>query len=96
MDKNYYVYILASQKNGTLYVGVTSELVKRVWQHKNNVVEGFTQKHQVHQLVYYEQHEDSYSAIQREKRLKEWKRQWKLDLIEGMNPEWRDLYNDII
>jgi len=96
MDKNYYVYILTSQKNGTLYVGVTSELVKRVWQHKNNVVEGFTQKHQVHQLVYYEQREDSYSAIQREKRLKEWKRQWKLDLIEGMNPEWRDLYNDII
>lgn len=96
MDKQFYVYILANQRNGTLYVGVTSDLVKRVWQHKSNVVKGFTQKYGVHQLVYYEQHGNSYSAIQREKRLKEWKRQWKLDLIEGMNPDWKDLYDEII
>ncbi|AUD79607.1 endonuclease [Kangiella profundi] len=96
MDKQFYVYVMASKKNGTLYIGITSNLVKRVWEHKNNAVEGFTKKYEVHQLVYYEQHESSYSAIQREKRLKEWKRKWKLDLIEGMNPEWKDLYDEII
>jgi putative endonuclease len=90
----YYVYIMASKRNGTLYTGVTSNLVKRVYEHKNDLVEGFTKKYGVHRLVYYEQHRDVRSAIQREKRLKAWKRQWKLELIEEMNPEWNDLYDD--
>jgi putative endonuclease len=86
------VYILASVLNGTLYVGVTSDLVKRVWQHRNEVVDSFTSRHHVHHLVWYEQHETMESAILREKRLKDWKRAWKLRLIEGENPEWIDLY----
>jgi putative endonuclease len=92
MNKKFHVYILASKRNGTLYIGVTSDLIKRVWQHKNNLVEGFTEKYRVHRLVYYEQHENAESAIRREKRLKEWKRQWKLALIEKDNAEWEDLY----
>ena len=95
MEKYYYTYILASKRNGTLYVGVTSDLVKRVYQHRNQLVEGFTSKYQVHHLVYFEQHQDILSAIQREKRLKEWQRKWKLALIEKHNPEWRDLYPEI-
>ena len=95
MEKYYYSYILASKRNGTLYVGVTSDLVKRVYQHRNQLVEGFTAKYQVHHLVYFEQHQDVLSAIQREKRLKEWQRKWKLDLIEKHNPKWRDLYTEI-
>ena len=95
MEKDFYVYIMASKKNGTLYVGVTSDLVKRVYQHKHNLVEGFTQKHQVHTLVYYEQHFSAESAIKREKRLKEWQRKWKIDLIEKTNPKWNDLYPEI-
>ena len=89
-------YILASKRNGTLYVGVTSELVKRIWQHKNNMVEGFTKRYNVHQLVWYELHESMESAIEREKRLKEWKRKWKLELIESSNPYWQDLYHTIV
>src|SRR5690606_17514262 len=85
------VYMLASQRNGTLYVGVTSDLVKRIWEHKNNAVKGFTQKYNVHNLVWYEQHGTMDSAINREKAIKEWKRRWKLELIETTNPEWRDL-----
>jgi putative endonuclease len=92
----YYVYIMASKKKGTLYIGVTSNLIKRVYEHKNNLVEGFTKKYGIHNLVYYEQTEDANSAIQREKRMKAWKRQWKIELIESMNPNWKDLYNDII
>ena len=84
------VYILANKRNGTLYVGVTSDLTKRIWEHKNNLVEGFTKKYHVHQLVWYELHESMESAIMREKRLKEWKRAWKLELIEGKNPDWLD------
>ena len=84
--KNFCVYMLASQRNGTLYVGVTSDLVKRIWQHKGGVVEGFTKKYQLKRLVYYEQHENAESAIRREKRLKEWKREWKIALIEKGNP----------
>jgi len=87
-----YVYMMASARNGTLYIGVSSDLVKRVWQHKNNVVEGFTQKYQVHLLVWYEVHHDIESAISREKALKKWNRIWKLRLIEQFNPEWQDLY----
>lgn len=86
------VYILASKRNGTLYIGVTSALIKRVWEHKNNVVEGFTSAYDVHMLVWYEVHESMESAIRREKALKEWNRGWKLRLIESVNPEWNDLY----
>ena len=90
------VYILASKRNGTLYVGVTSDLIKRIWEHKNNVVEGFTKKHNIHKLVWFEVHEEIISAIAREKSIKKWNRKWKLELIEKQNPEWRDLYNDLI
>ena len=91
----YCVYILASKRNGTLYIGVTNNLMKRVYEHKNDLVEGFTKKYGVHRLVYYEQSEDVKSAIEREKRLKAWQRRWKLKLIEEMNPEWTDLYDQL-
>jgi putative endonuclease len=90
------VYILASKKNGTLYTGVTSDLAKRVWEHKNNLVMGFAKRYSIHSLVWYEVHESMESAIEREKRLKDWKRIWKLKLIESNNPEWLDLYDTII
>ena len=93
---DYYVYILASKKNGTLYIGVTSNLIKRVYEHKNNLVEGFTQKYNVHQLVYFEQTSSVESAITREKQMKKWRRQWKIELIQEKNMEWKDLYFDII
>ena len=89
------VYMLASQRNGTLYVGVTSDLAKRVWKHRNNVVEGFTAQYNVHMLVWYEVHETMESAIQREKAIKEWKRTWKIRRIGEMNPDWNDLYESI-
>lgn len=87
----YYVYILASQRNGTLYTGVTNDLKRRVWEHKHDLVKGFTEKYSVHLLVYYEIHEDIEQAILREKQIKKWKRIWKLNLIEGKNPNWDDL-----
>jgi len=90
------IYILASKKNGTLYVGVTSDLIKRIWQHKNDLVEGFTKKYAVHDLVYYEIHETMESAITREKNIKAWKRAWKIELIEKNNLIWRDLYHDLL
>ncbi|HQS36907.1 MAG: hypothetical protein B7Y16_07100 [Methylotenera sp. 24-45-7] len=90
------VYILTSRRNGTLYTGVTSNLIQRVWQHKNDLVDGFSKKYQAHALVWYEIHESMESAIVREKQIKEWKRQWKLDLIEKTNPYWNDLYSTII
>ena len=90
------VYILANKRNGTLYVGVTADLIKRIWEHKNNVVKGFTERYGVHQLVWYELHETMESAIRREKALKNWKRVWKLDLIERSNPHWQDLYETIV
>ena len=93
--KQYYVYILASRRNGTLYVGTTSDLVKRVHDHKNDLIEGFTKKYRVHRLVYYESTPDVDGAIVREKRLKKWRRKWKMKLIEEGNPEWRDLYLDL-
>ena len=96
MNKQPAVYILASKRNGTLYIGVTSDLVKRIWQHKNNMVEGFTKRYVVHQLVWYELHENMQFAIEREKRMKGWKRKWKLELIESMNPNWQDLYHTIV
>jgi len=90
------VYILASHRNGTLYTGVTSNLIQRVYQHQNEVVPGFTHKYTVHHLVWYERHETMESAILREKRIKKWNRLWKLRIIEEMNPEWDDLYSKII
>ncbi len=92
----YYVYIMASQMNGTLYIGVTKDLIRRVYEHKNNLVEGFTKEYSVHLLVYYEIHNDINNAIQREKRLKKWNRAWKIELIEKENPEWKDLYSGLI
>lgn len=89
--KNYYVYILANKRNGTLYTGVTSDLIRRIWQHKSGEVPGFTTKYKVNQLVYYEIHSDITEAIKREKNIKAWKRMWKLQLIEKDNPEWSDL-----
>ena len=90
------VYMLASKRNGTLYTGVTSNLVKRVWEHKNHVIEGFTKKYNVTNLVWYEVHETMASAISREKAIKNWKRAWKIDVIEAMNPQWHDLYDDLL
>ena len=95
MTRNPCVYILASRRNGTLYVGVTSDLVKRVWQHQNDFVAGFTREHGVHTLVWFEAHATMYSAITREKVIKRWKRDWKVRLIERANPEWHDLYPSI-
>ena len=89
------VYILASQRNGTLYIGVTSDLIKRIWQHREGVVEGFTEQYEVKTLVWYEQHETMESAISREKQLKKWNRDWKLRLIEKQNPQWLDLWPEI-
>ena len=96
MDRQPCVYIMASQRNGTLYIGVTSNLIKRIWEHKRNVVEGFTKKYGVHTLVWYEVHETMDSAIQREKALKKWRRKLKLYLIESFNPDWQDLYKTIV
>ena len=90
------VYILASKRNGTLYVGVTSDLVKRVWEHRIDAVEGFTRKYRVHDLVYYELHDEMIEAIQREKQIKKWNRAWKISLIEKRNPLWQDLWPQII
>jgi len=95
MEKQPYVYILASKKSGTLYIGVTSNLIQRIWQHKNNQMEGFTKKYNVHSLVYFEQHEMLESAITREKQIKKWKRDWKIKLIEKNNPQWVDLWLEI-
>jgi len=96
MDKDFYVYFFASKRNGTLYMGVTSDLVQRIWQHKNKLIKGFTQKYNVNKLVYYEAHPDAESAITREKQIKKWRRTWKMRIIEEKNPDWNDLYNDII
>ena len=86
------VYILASQQNGTLYIGVTSNLKKRVWEHKNDIIDGFTKNYNVHNLVWFEVHDNMEAAIIKEKQLKKWKRQWKLRVIEEVNPNWTDLY----
>jgi len=106
MERQSCVYMMASQRNGTLYIGVTSNLIKRIWEHKTNVVEGFTKKYDIHTLVWYEIHETIGSAyrehsghgtsIQKEKTLKKWRRKWKMDLIESFNPEWKDLYKTIV
>ena len=92
IKNQYYIYILANKRNGTLYIGVTSNLVKRVYEHKNNIIEGFSKKYNIHKLVYYEITNDIENAIRREKQLKKWNRKWKMNLIENSNPEWIDLY----
>jgi putative endonuclease len=91
----YYVYILASQRNGTLYVGVTNDLVRRAWEHREGAAEGFTKRYGVNRLVYYEEFEDVRHALQREKNIKHWPRAWKLALIEKDNPDWLDLYEKL-
>lgn len=95
MKENFYVYILSNQSNRVVYTGVTSNLIKRIWQHKNKVADGFTSKYNVNKLVYFENHDDAENAIKREKNIKDWKRAWKNELIEKENPDWRDLYDDI-
>jgi putative endonuclease len=95
MEKRFYVYIMTNEKYGTVYIGVTSDLLKRNWEHKSHVVRGFTDRYNLDKLVYYEIHETAESAIHREKRLKEWQRQWKLELIEKFNPGWEDLFESI-
>ncbi|WP_253307758.1 MULTISPECIES: GIY-YIG nuclease family protein [unclassified Rickettsia] len=94
--KQYYVYILASRRNGTLYIGVTSNIIKRTYEHKHKIIKGFSSKYNINKLVYFEQYDDIIAAISREKLLKEYKRQWKLNLIESQNPDWDDLYEKII
>ncbi|HOO82115.1 MAG TPA: GIY-YIG nuclease family protein [Alphaproteobacteria bacterium] len=95
MPKQYYVYILSKARNSTFYVGITSDLPRRIWEHKNEVADGFTKKYGIKTLVYYEVHDDPETAIRREKRLKKWPREWKMKIIEEMNPDWKDLYEDI-
>lgn len=95
MSKPMYVYILASGKNGTLYIGVTSDIVRRVWEHRENIIDGFTKRYSVHRLVYFEIFDDPERAIQREKTMKRYLRQWKINLIERDNPDWSDLYESI-
>ncbi len=94
--RQFYVYILASQRNGTLYIGMTNDLKRRVWTHKNDVNDGFTKTYGVHWLVWYEIAPSAEAAITREKQLKKWNRAWKIRLIEEMNPEWKDLYDEIV
>jgi putative endonuclease len=93
--RSYWVYILASRPRGTLYVGMSGDLVKRVYQHREGLADGFTKQHDVKMLVYFEQHATAIAAIQREKNIKHWSRKWKSDLIRSMNPDWRDLWEDI-
>lgn len=93
--KRFYVYILSSKKHGTLYTGVTSDLIRRVCEHKNDLTDGFTKKYQVHNLVWFEAHETAETAIIREKQIKKWERKWKIRIIEQVNPQWDDLYNEI-
>lgn len=94
--KEFYVYILASKRNGTLYVGSTSNIIQRIWEHKNNVIpESFTARYNIHTLVYYEIHQSIDEMVRRERRFKNWPRKWKLNIIEKLNPTWRDLYFDV-
>jgi putative endonuclease len=91
----FWVYMLASKPGGTLYVGVTNDLIRRVYEHRNGLVQGFTRRYGVKTLVYFEQYDDPVTAIQREKNIKHWSREWKIDLVVASNPQWRDLYDDI-
>ena len=95
-DRAYHLYIMTNKKDGTLYIGVCNDLVRRTYEHRNGLVDGFTRKYRLHQLVYYESHNDPSGAILRENQMKKWNRSWKIELIEKTNPEWKDLYSDII
>ena len=95
MSKKYFVYILANRRNGTLYIGITNNLVRRIYEHKNGLVEGFTKTYNVYLLVYYEEYNEVRNAIEREKILKKWNRKWKIRIIEKTNPEWNDLYDEL-
>ncbi len=95
MERQYYVYILTNRPYGTLYTGVTNDLVRRVWEHKNDFVEGFSARHGLDRLVWYEIHATAYEAITREKQIKKWHRDWKVNLIQAMNPQWEDLYSAV-
>jgi len=95
MENSYYVYILASKRNGTLYTGITNNLKRRIYEHKNNLIKGFTQKYNIHNLVYFETTNDVNAAIEREKNIKKWNRKWKLELIEKQNPNWNNLYDNL-
>ncbi len=95
-SKTYYVYILASQRNGTLYTGMTNDLLRRVSEHKSGAVDGFTKRYKVDRLVYFESTNDVRVAIEREKQIKKWYRKWKIELIESQNPEWKDLYEELV
>jgi putative endonuclease len=94
-EKVYCVYIMTNKRNGTLYVGMSNDLARRCYEHKNELTDGFTKKYHLHRLVYYEVHDDPTEAIIREKQIKKWYRKWKIELIEGQNPEWKDLYKEI-
>ncbi len=94
-EKNFFVYILSSRRNGTLYIGVTSDLLKRIYEHRHGLLEGFTKRYNIKNLVYFEPHDSAEDAIKREKNMKEWKRAWKIELIEKDNPEWLDLYESL-
>ncbi len=95
-DKQYYVYIICNKRNGTLYTGITSDLIKRVWQHKKGLVEGFSKRYGLKTLIYFEAYQDVEEAILREKRIKKWNRKWKINLIEKANPNWNDLYQSLV
>ena len=95
-EKTYYVYILANKRNGTLYIGISSNLKRRIYEHKNEIIEGFTKKYKIHLLVYYELFNNVNEAIMREKQLKKWNRKWKMELIEKVNHQWKDLYDDSV
>jgi putative endonuclease len=96
MDRYFYVYILTNRRYGTLYVGITNDLVRRVWEHRNNAVPGFTREHELHRLVWYEQHATALEAIRQEKLIKKWHRDWKVNLVQRMNPDWEDLFESIV
>ena len=96
VSRCYCVYMLASSRYGTLYVGITSDPVKRTWQQREGFVEGFASKHNIKRLVWYEVHEDAYAAITREKQIKKWQRSWKIRLIQERNPHWRDLFDEVV
>jgi len=95
LDKQFYVYLLANKRNGTLYLGMTNDLIRRVYEHKNKITKGFASKYDVSKLVWFETHSNAAVAITREKQIKEWKRQWKINLIEAENPDWHDLYDNL-
>ena len=96
MEREFYVYIMTNRPYGTLYVGITNDLVRRAWEHREGMVDGFTKEHGLHRLVWYEAHDTAYDAITREKLIKKWHRDWKVNLIQRLNPDWDDLFEEIV